>query len=84
MEQHDVPQHRVPGVFAILYRLYRSQRTLRGGAGYAVDPVCGMQAETARAPTSADPGGERYHFCSEGCRDHFLGPQGGPAPHPSP
>ncbi|MBO0689962.1 MAG: permease [Candidatus Dormibacteraeota bacterium] len=71
-------------VFAILYWLHRTRGRLHGGAGYAVDPMCGMQVETATAPATADHGGERYYFCSEDCRDHFLGPQGGPAPHPSP
>jgi uncharacterized protein len=46
--------------------------TLRRGA---VDPVCGMSVDRARAPT-LDHGGRRYHFCSEGCRGRFAADPG--------
>jgi uncharacterized membrane protein YraQ (UPF0718 family) len=42
-------------VFALIYWLYRNQERLGGGAGYAQDPVCGMQVETATA-ASLDKG----------------------------
>ncbi len=29
------------------YRLRRDRDRLRGGTGYAIDPVCGMQVQTA-------------------------------------
>lgn len=29
-------------VFAVLYFVYRNRERLGGGAGYAIDPVCGM------------------------------------------
>lgn len=35
------------------------------------DPVCNMMVEEKTAVT-ADCDGERYYFCSEGCRDKFL------------
>ena len=59
------------GLFAVLYRLYRNRERLGGGRGYALDPVCGMQVETANAPASADHAGARYWFCSDHCRERF-------------
>jgi len=50
-----------------------SQRTRwGGGAGYALDPVCGMQVETTSAPARAALGGRWVFFCSEHCRDRFV------------
>ncbi len=62
-------------LFGVLYWLYRNRERLGGGAGYAIDPVCGMQVETAHAPARAVLEGNTYYFCSEGCRDHFLSQQ---------
>lgn len=59
-------------LFGILYWLYRNREHLGGGVGYAIDPVCGMQVETAMAPARATIDGNTHYFCSEGCRDHFL------------
>lgn len=36
----------------------------------AIDPVCGMSADPATAPFH-DHAGQRYWFCSEGCRKRF-------------
>ncbi len=58
--------------FAALYWLYRNRERLGGGAGYAKDPVCGMQVEIAQAPASTEHDGQRVYFCSEHCRDRFL------------
>jgi uncharacterized membrane protein YraQ (UPF0718 family) len=58
-------------VFAGLYLLYRSRERLGGGAGYAKDPVCGMQVETAHAPASVMDAGHRVFFCSDHCADRF-------------
>jgi YHS domain-containing protein len=58
-------------VFAGLYWLYRNREQLGGGEGYAIDPVCGMQVQTANAPASAMHNGERYWFCSDRCRERF-------------
>ncbi|MGA2826546.1 MAG: permease [Streptosporangiaceae bacterium] len=57
--------------FAALYRLYRNRERLGGGAGYAKDPVCGMQIQVAHAPATARFGGTAYHFCSDHCRQRF-------------
>ena len=38
----------------------------------AVDPVCGMSVERAKAPT-AERDGATVYFCSRGCRAEFLG-----------
>ncbi|MBV9254415.1 MAG: YHS domain-containing protein, partial [Actinobacteria bacterium] len=59
-------------LFALLYWLYRNRESLGGGAGYAIDPVCGMQVETAHAPAHASVGGRDYWFCSDRCCDRFT------------
>jgi uncharacterized membrane protein YraQ (UPF0718 family)/YHS domain-containing protein len=60
-------------VFAGLYLLYRNRGRLGGGAGYATDPVCGMQVEIAHAPaTATGDDGERAYFCSEHCAERFA------------
>ncbi len=37
----------------------------------AVDPVCGMNADCAKAPLAVDARGRAYYFCSSACRDEF-------------
>jgi plastocyanin domain-containing protein/YHS domain-containing protein len=37
----------------------------------AVDPVCGMTVDRARAAARLDRDGETVYFCSPGCRDRF-------------
>lgn len=58
-------------VFAVLYWLYRNRERLGGGAGYAIDPVCGMQVETANAPANTTHGGATVWFCSDRCHEKF-------------
>jgi uncharacterized protein len=58
--------------FAVLYWLYRTRAAHGGGQGYAKDPVCGMQVETANAPASVIRDGERFHFCSDHCKETFT------------
>ena len=58
-------------VFAGLWWLARNQRRLGGGAGYAIDPVCGMQVEVANAAAHSERGGQTYYFCSDHCRHRF-------------
>jgi uncharacterized protein len=58
-------------LFAVLYWLYRNRARLGGGQGYAFDPVCGMQVETANAPARTTHEGHTLHFCSDGCRERF-------------
>ena len=60
------------GVFAVLFWLSRNQARFGGGAGYAIDPVCGMQVETAHAPATALHAGHQYSFCSDRCHDAFV------------
>jgi xanthine dehydrogenase accessory factor len=38
----------------------------------AIDPVCGMPVTVSDATVHADVGGERFYFCSEGCRSAYL------------
>ncbi len=58
--------------FAALYWLYRNRECFGGGAGYAKDPVCGMQVEKNTAPARATHGGQRYYFCSDHCQHRFT------------
>jgi YHS domain-containing protein/uncharacterized membrane protein YraQ (UPF0718 family) len=64
------------GVFGLLLWLYRNRERLGGGAGYAVDPVCGMQVERQLAPANARGGDRTYFFCSDRCRDRFVADPG--------
>jgi uncharacterized membrane protein YraQ (UPF0718 family)/YHS domain-containing protein len=59
--------------FALLYWLYRNRDRLGGGIGYAIDPICGMQVQTANAPAHATHGDDIYYFCSDRCRERFNG-----------
>ncbi|MGH2976754.1 MAG: permease [Gaiellaceae bacterium] len=58
-------------VLAGLWWLARNQRQLGGGAGYAIDPVCGMQVEVANAGARSERDGHVVYFCSDRCRDRF-------------
>jgi hypothetical protein len=57
--------------FAGIYLLYRNREKLGGGAGYAKDPMCGMQVQTMHAPASRNRDGEAYYFCSDHCAHRF-------------
>jgi uncharacterized membrane protein YraQ (UPF0718 family)/YHS domain-containing protein len=59
-------------VFAGLYWLYRNRARFGGGHGYAIDPVCGMQVETALAPATAADRGSTFFFCSDHCKERFV------------
>jgi uncharacterized membrane protein YraQ (UPF0718 family)/YHS domain-containing protein len=59
-------------VFAVLYWLHRNSQRLGAGAGYANDPVCGMQVDIAQAPAFIEQDGGRLYFCSDRCRDRFV------------
>jgi len=73
--------------FAGLYWLHRNKERFGGGTGYATDPVCGMQVETANAPASTEHDGRRVYFCSDRCREAFnarpKSPRDGVAAHRS-
>ncbi len=55
-------------LFGLLYWAYRNRGRLGGGDGYAIDPVCGMQVETANAPAALIDRGTTHYFCSDHCR----------------
>ncbi|MEW9808618.1 heavy metal translocating P-type ATPase [Mesorhizobium sp. ZMM04-5] len=40
------------------------------------DPVCGMSVDPAAGKPTAVHGGDRFHFCSEGCRSKFVADPG--------
>jgi len=58
-------------VAAYLYWLYRNRARFGGGAGYAIDPVCGMQVQTANAPARFTHDGHEHWFCSDVCAERF-------------
>jgi len=59
-------------LFGLLYWTYRNRERLGGGTGYVRDPVCGMQVETAHAPSSLAHASERFYFCSDHCGELFA------------
>ena len=59
-------------VLGVLYWLYRNRARFGSGAGYAIDPVCGMQVETGLAPAHATHRGHDVYFCSDHCHDRFA------------
>jgi uncharacterized membrane protein YraQ (UPF0718 family)/YHS domain-containing protein len=58
-------------LLAGLWWLARNQQRLGGGAGYAIDPVCGMQVQVANAPARSERDGETVYFCSDHCCHRF-------------
>jgi YHS domain-containing protein len=48
-------------------------RLVRIGAArsYALDPVCGMTVDTARATLTSDYRGNTVYFCAPGCKRAF-------------
>jgi uncharacterized protein len=58
-------------LFVVLYWLHRNRHRLGGGQGYATDPVCGMQVQTANAPAHAYRDGRTFWFCSDRCHQRF-------------
>jgi uncharacterized protein len=59
-------------IFALLYWAYRHRDQLGGGHGYARDPVCGMQVETANAPATVMQRRRTVYFCSDHCAARFA------------
>jgi YHS domain-containing protein len=60
------------GLAGYLYWLYRNRGRLGGGAGFAIDPVCGMQVRTANAPAHLTHNGHEHWFCSDRCAERFA------------
>ena len=58
--------------FAVIYWLYRNRERFGAGAGYAKDPVCGMQVQMSQAPATAIHNGSRHYFCSDHCQHRFT------------
>jgi len=58
-------------VFAGLWWMKHHRVQLGGGAGFAIDPVCGMQVRVADAPAKSSWAGRTYRFCSDRCRIRF-------------
>jgi YHS domain-containing protein len=58
-------------VFAAILWLYRNRERFGGGAGYAKDPICGMQVETAHPGAISRRHGQLVYFCSDHCRERY-------------
>ncbi len=59
-------------VFTGLWWMKRHREQLGGGAGFAIDPVCGMQVRIADAPAETTWDEKSYWFCSDRCRVRFA------------
>ena len=70
---HDLSEHRLSRPCSHWVLLGVPQRArFGGGGGYALDPVCGMQVETASAPGTLHSRGARvFYFCSDHCKMRF-------------
>ena len=53
-------------LFGLLYWAYRNRERLGGGSGYALDPVCGMQAKASVKPRPVQIAGRTWSsgFCA--------------------
>jgi YHS domain-containing protein len=71
-------------LFAVLYWVDRKRERFGAGVGYAQDPVCRMQVETAHAPAHFERHGRRVYFCSKHCRDRYERGAGRDASPPLP
>lgn len=58
-------------VLLMAWWLARNKTRFGGGAGYALDPICGMQVEKANAPATRKRNGKQFWFCSDHCAEHF-------------
>ncbi len=64
---------------AAIFWQYQRRRAAGGSAGYAIDPICGMQVEIANAPATLVLQGKTIYFCSDRCRDRMAAGAGSPA-----
>lgn len=69
----------------------RSTHAPQAAVGTVVDPVCGMQVDSATTPHRTAHAGKDYYFCSASCREKFVAdpmkysaPQAPPAATPAP
>ena len=46
--------------------------TAPGGSQPAIDPVCGMKVDPARAKATREYSGQTYYFCCNGCAEKFT------------
>jgi uncharacterized membrane protein YraQ (UPF0718 family)/YHS domain-containing protein len=64
-------------VFAVVWWLARHRDSSAGNDRYAIDPTCGMQVEKAHPGAVSARDGMVTYFCSDSCRDAFVGSLGG-------
>ena len=65
--------------FAAILWLYRNRERFGGGAGYAKDPVCGMQVEMSHPGAVLHHEGHVIYFCSDHCRERYESRAAAPA-----
>lgn len=51
---------------------HKAVRSRSDEHGAAIDPVCGMTVDPAKATHHAEHQGQAYYFCSAGCRARFV------------
>jgi P-type Cu+ transporter len=56
--------------------MHQHQAPHRSGGGTALDPVCGMTVDPARAAASLEHEGVTYYFCCPRCREKFASDPG--------
>ena len=60
-------------VLGALWWVAHPREGSRGGSGYAIDPICGMQVRTATAPARVVAGDTTVYFCSDRCAARYSG-----------
>jgi uncharacterized membrane protein YraQ (UPF0718 family)/YHS domain-containing protein len=60
-------------VFVVVWWLARHRDSYGGSDRFATDPTCGMQIEKAHPGATAVMAGVTSYFCSDGCREAFVG-----------
>jgi uncharacterized protein len=63
-------------VFAAVWWLARHRDSFGAGGRFAIDPTCGMQVEKVHPGAWIVRDGVTSYFCSDGCRDAFVGSLG--------
>lgn len=58
-------------LFVVIVWAAKNQGRIGGGQGYAIDPICGMQVETANAPAKVYSDSQWVYFCSDHCKTKF-------------
>jgi len=53
------------------FKAVKFEKLMEGGERMAIDPVCKMQVDEKKAAATSEYKGEKYYFCSVGCKKAF-------------